>query len=125
MNIKWSMSLALGSLFCVCLFLGRELSAAKPLWNDELYTQKYTIESSSWLCILEGKTVEGSNAPLYYLLQKGIESAMQYHLPFSWHDFSDGRINHLPSQALLRASSDIFISISVVLIVWYFWVNVS
>ena len=112
-------------IFLGCLLLGSQLALRKTLWNDEIHTQLRTVEEKSWSQISKGQVLEGNNAPLYYLIQKSIESLAHFHLPFHWIGKQDGRIYHPYSQVLLRASANLCMSLSISFIVWYFWTYFS
>jgi hypothetical protein len=112
-------------LFVVFMAFGYELSMRKILWADELNTQVLSVENKTWTQLLQGQAREGSNAPLYYLIQKAIISVAGYRLPFSWQTQNDGNIYDRYSQGLVRLSANICMSLSLVLIVRYFLLHVS
>ncbi len=107
-------------VFILCAFLGSWLSSKKALWNDELYTQVYSIQKSSYGAIISGDLIEGNNTPLYYLIQKAFLSMFNYHLPYDWKDQKDGRIFHPYSQFVLRLLSVVLFSCAIALIFRYF-----
>jgi hypothetical protein len=70
-------------LFILC-YVGLILAAHKPLWNDEIYSQVFSVENPSYSKILLGKIEEGNNCPLFYFLQKGLISLGGYQSPNQW-----------------------------------------
>ncbi len=106
-------------LFFICLNIGSWLSQKKPVWNDEIYTQVFTIDRLDVLGILQMDFVEGNNNPLYYLIQEGISNLLDYRFPFSWNggawEIADPR-----SQFVMRISANVFMSLSLVFIFGYF-----
>src|SRR5947209_7897863 len=106
-------------LLIICLCFGFLLSLRKTLWNDELYTQVYTIQKCSYAQILKGEFKEGINSPLYYFIQKIVLDLTHYRLPYEWRSIDDGRIYEPRSQWLLRLTNNIFISLAIVWIVRY------
>ncbi|MBF0571608.1 MAG: hypothetical protein HQL12_07010 [Candidatus Omnitrophica bacterium] len=117
----------------VVLFaVGIWLSMRKPLWCDELYGQKITIEGSSWGKVLTGRiNDEGNNFPLYYVLQKAMMSVIRLPLPDDLgKDFQlpviHRKYNHLiypRGQILLRLLPDILMTSAIVLLVRFWWVR--
>ena len=110
-------------IFCIILFLllfslGILLAQHKPLWNDELFTQVQGVEKLSYGEIIAGKIPEANNAPLFYLLQKTTCQAAQFKFPIVWHE--EWNVSDPQSQIILRISSNIFVSLALVLIVYFF-----
>lgn len=116
-KFSWSIIVAV-VLWVTCLSVGTWLSERKPLWNDEIYTQIYSIEQLSYRDILSGRIKEGNNSPLFYLLQKGICDLTQYRFPQKWD--GEWSIGDQRSQIILRLSSNVFMSLSIVLIFYFF-----
>ncbi len=105
-------------LLCLCLAIGTELSLRKPLWNDEIFTQKASIDRNSYLEILtiNEKFNEGNSCPLYYILQKATCDLMRFKLKEEWHW---GEIEHPLSQVIMRINSNIFTSLTVAVIFYF------
>lgn len=62
------------------LFIGFSLARQKPLWVDEVYSQK-SLQELSYVEILAGQMPEGNNSPLFYSIQKIISDLVGYRLP--------------------------------------------
>src|SRR6185295_844334 len=104
----------------LCLGLGHELSLRRPLWNDEIYTQTTVIDPRLYSDIIffRIKKLEGNSCPLFYVIQKGISDLFQYHFPLSWeHEWS---VAEEGSQVIMRLSSNLFMSLSIALLVYFF-----
>ena len=112
----WSWVLT-GLLLIMCLGIGSELSQRKPLWNDEIYTQ-VNIDKLSYEEIFLNLTSEGNNCPLFYILQKIICGIFQFKFPYTWN--GDWAISDMRSQVIMRISSNVFISFSLVAIFYFF-----
>lgn len=123
-NRKFIISLISILLLIMLLNVGSWLSKKRPLWNDEIYTQVYVIDSSSYLDILRMNFTEGNNCPLFYLVQKSIADIFNFKFPIKWAGdiwyFSD-----IKSQYLMRISSNVFMSLAIFLIFYYFSLNYS
>lgn len=65
-----------------------------------------------------GKIPEKGNAPLFYLIQKGVCQLSGYKFPFTMD--GEWEVADPRSQIILRFSSNIFMSLAVVLIFYYF-----
>lgn len=107
-------------LFILCLNIGSWLSQKKPVWNDEIYTQVFTIDRLDSWGILQMDFVEGNNNPLYYLIQEGISNALNYKFPFQWSEGDSWEVADPRSQFVMRISTNVFMSLSIVLIFGYF-----
>lgn len=108
-----------GLVFIVCLMIGFHLSLRKTLWNDELFTQFYNIESRSYADILLGSISESNNCPLYYLLQKGLSDAFHFRLPQKkWSDII--RMRDTRSQIFLRIIPNGAMSLSLASLFYFF-----
>ena len=107
-------------LFVALLATGFHIAKHKPLWNDEVYSQIASIEQMSVLGIISAKIprTEGNNFPLFYLLQKGICRIGQYQLPDAWK--GEGSLRDPYAQVFLRIMPVVCISLSIVLIFFYF-----
>jgi len=119
-------------LWCVIFAVGMWLAMHKPLWCDELYGQKVTIEGSSWGKILTGRiNNEGNNFPLYYAIQKAVTSTAHFNLPDELiKDFelpTEKRKYNLfvypKGQILLRLLPDALTSSAIVFLVRFFWIR--
>lgn len=118
-------------LWIVLFTVGMGLAMHKPLWNDELCSQRISIEGASWKEILTGRIRELNNPPLYYALQKAVTSVINLHFP-------DDLNQDLPlpveqkkyflcvfpkGQIILRLMPDIFMVTAMVFLVRFFWVR--
>ena len=112
-----SFGLAIG-LLAICLAIGYGLSQQKPLWNDEIYTQVYTLEGNSYKNVLLGRLPEGNNCPLFYLIQKGIGDLFQYRFPQKWQ--GEWNVVDARGQAILRLGPNVFMSLAIVSIFYFF-----
>ncbi len=117
------LSVAAGVLFFLCVGFGYRLSSAKPLWNDEIYTQINSIDQASYKDIALGRIREGNNCPLFYLIQKGICDLTQYQFPLRWD--KEWNLSDHKSQIIMRINSNIFMSASIALIFYFFSRNYS
>jgi len=124
-NINTSTSIRIFTLgvFIICLAIGFWLAARKPLWNDEIYTQTNSIEKFSYKGIILMKFEEGNISPLFYLTQKFICDLFQYRFPIIWK--GEWYIADLKSQIIMRVGPNIFMSLAITLIFYYFFKNGS
>ncbi len=103
----------------------------RPLWSDELCSQKMAIEQSSWSQILIGQIHELNNPPLYYVLQKAITSMVSLTFPDDFIKDSQLSVEkrkyflyvYPKGQILLRLLPDIFMTTAIVLLVRFFWIR--
>lgn len=103
----------------------------RPLWSDELCSQKMAIETSSWSGILAGQIHELNNPPLYFLLQKTVTSIIPLSFPDDFIKDSELSVEkrkyflyvYPKGQIILRLLSDIFMSLAMVLLVRFFWIR--
>ena len=100
------------------LSLGTHLSQYRKLWNDEIYSQTYSIEPLSYKKILLGHVPEGNNCPMFYVLQKALCDITQYRFPGPWS--GQWYVYEPESQIVLRIVSNIFMSTSIALIFYFF-----
>ena len=115
---KWFKFVAC-ALFFLCLGIGFYLSKGKPLWTDEIYTQTSIIDQVSYKDILLGRFAEGNKCPLFYLIQKGVCDAFDYHFPVEgW----DGRWTFVDqtTQIILRIPANVFMSLALVTVFLFF-----
>ena len=106
------------SFFLLFLFCGYKLAVQKNLWNDEIYTQYYSIDRSSYGQIWSGKLVEGNNAPLFYVLQKLTVSCFHFKASDTWE--GKPKISDLRAKIILRVNSVIMMSFVLSFIFYYF-----
>ena len=108
-----------GGIFLILLAGGFSLSLHKVLWLDELFTQQTAIDASSYADILLMKFPDGNKDPLFYIIQKAVCNVFSYHLPVYFPgDFY--RTRDIPSQVILRIPSNIFMSLALALIFYFF-----
>jgi hypothetical protein len=100
------------------LYAGRWLSLQKPLWNDEIYTQERAIDALSYQDILAVKFVEGNNSPLFYIIQKAVCDLWGFQLPMEWK--GEWYLSHPRAQFVMRLAPNLFMSLSIALIFYYF-----
>lgn len=98
--------------------MGFFLSKRKPLWNDELFTQTYSIERKSYTEILGGKVPEANNAPLFYIVQKTTLALAQFKLPFTWQ--GEWNVSDRHSQIIMRIIPNLFMSLSILSLFYFF-----
>ena len=108
-------------LFLLVVVAGIALAVHKPLWNDENYSQLANVEQRSYGEILRGRVFEGNNCPLFYLIQKSICNAFNYHFTYVWHGED---IYDVKAQILLRMSSIMFMALTVATM-FYFIVHIG
>ncbi len=105
-------------LFIFLFIIGLWISFNKPLWNDEIYTQIFSIDSKSYADILFMRLFEGNSNPLFYLSQKGICDFFHYKFPFP--QGKKPYIYDRRSQIVLRLGSNILMSLSLSIIFYFF-----
>ena len=106
------------AVFVVALSIGYFLSIQKPLENDELFTHVSSVENLTYAQILTVKISEGNVSPLFYLTQKAFLDLIQFRLPFVWN--GDWFVKDIPSQVALRCLANLFISLSITLVFYFF-----
>lgn len=106
-----------------CFYTGQQLSARRPLWNDELYTYKQSIVPVSYQEILQGKIVEGNNAPLFYWCEKFFANATRVKLQSEWK--GEWFFHDRPAQVKLRFFSNICLSLAVAMMFYFLGVQFS
>jgi len=106
-------------LLVTLLWVGFHLSERKVLWIDEAYTQKYTIDSRSYLDILTLKLPEGNRSPLFYIFQKITADLNSFKIGLTTTKglsfFHDQR-----TQIIMRIPSNIYMSLGLVIIFYFF-----
>jgi len=105
-------------LLIFLLYLGYSLSIRKPLWNDEMYSQVTVIDQVSYKDIMLIRFGESVNSPTFYFIQKFICDLTGYKFTKKW--YKEWEISDLRSQIILRIASNIFMSLSIVFIFYYF-----
>lgn len=100
------------------LTIGYFLSTHKPLENDELFSHVSSVEGMSYKDILTLKIQEGNISPLFYLTQKGFLDFIGFRLPFTWN--GDWFVTDLHSQAAMRHLSNLFMSLSIAMVFYFF-----
>lgn len=104
-------------LFWALLRLGSVWSEFKPLWNDELYTQIYSVENISYQQIWRGQVAEGNNYPLFYSTQKMICDLAGFQLPFAWR--GEWNVSDPAAQAVMRTGPNVCMALALTLI--FYW----
>jgi hypothetical protein len=110
-------------LFIIFLSVGCWLALQKSLWNDEIYTQIQLRGDSVYSTAIQGKIGEGSNAPLFYVIQKFICDVTRYSFPIA--DTSLWYVAEPKSQIILRLQPILFMSLLLALLYYHFSVNYS
>jgi hypothetical protein len=110
------LSMGIGGMLLAAGFL---LSEHKLLWNDELYSQQTAVDADSYASILRLKFPDGNKNPLFYIIQKSACDIFSYRLPAH---FSDKlyRARDIPSQIILRIPSNIYMSLALAMIFYFF-----
>lgn len=107
-------------LLVALLAIGFTLAKHKPLWNDEIFTQISTVGHLSYARILKARLPhEGNSCPLFYLLQKAFCDITHYSVPKQWYEGQWGHVDPL-AEILLRVNPVFFMSLSIVLIFYFF-----
>lgn len=106
-------------VFFISLAIGFGLAVRKPVWNDEIFTQVSTVEKPSYLGIFLIQFEEGNGCPLFYLLQKAVCDLTGYRFPKGWSG-DDWTVQDLRSQIILRINPNIFTSLTIALIFYFF-----
>ncbi len=106
-------------VFILLMTCGFSLSQHKVLWLDELYTQHTAIDADSYAGILSLKFPDGNKNPLFYIIQKTACDAFSYHMPAVYAD-SLNRTRDIPSQVILRIPSNIYMSLALTVIFYFF-----
>ena len=82
---RWKLLWASGLVGLVLFFCGLKLASFCRLINDEVYSQVNSVTTVGYGTILLGRvTGEGNNAPLFYLLQKGLCGLGRFQTPEAW-----------------------------------------
>jgi len=122
MKLSFKIGIILSIILLLLLLIpGFWLAYNKPLWNDEIYSIQSTILGHSYMDIFLGRIgqIEGNQAPFFYLIQKVICDLTDFSFPETMGSaaagFADSR-----TQILMRINPVIFISLSIVLIFYYF-----
>ncbi len=106
-------------LLLVFLGIGFALSERKFLWNDEIFTQQTGIDAQSLGGLLKAQFPDGNKNPLFYVVQKAVCKAFGYHLPFYYpHELYSTR--DLTAQIILRIPSNVYMSLALAMIVYFF-----
>jgi hypothetical protein len=105
-------------LLIIFVWTGYHTAYLRPLWNDEIYTQFYSIHSRSFASLIIGQTSEGNNAPLFYMIQKAIVNVFHFQTPAGWE--GQALVIDPQAQIILRIQSIIFISLAMCLSFYYF-----
>lgn len=106
------------AIFFLCLAVGFWMAGHKPVWNDEIYSQINSVERLSYRDIVLRKVGEGNGNPLFYLIQKGISDLFRYRFPGEWK--GEWHIQDLRSQMVMRVQPNLFMSLSIALLFWFF-----
>lgn len=116
MNLK--VILASSLVFIACLSIGFWIAQQKYLWNDECYTAVSSVDGQSYISQLSGHIPEGSNAPLFYLLQKSFCQVIGYQIPVAWKEghWDD----NAQARIMLRVIPVVCMSLSIALVFLYF-----
>jgi hypothetical protein len=105
-------------LLITLLWGGFLLSQRKVLWTDEIYTQKKTIDAHSYSDILTLNILEGNKSPLFYIIQKATCAIGAFKLPGYTPAIS--MIHDDRSQIIMRIPSNIYMSLGLTIIFYFF-----
>ncbi len=105
-------------VFLACTGIGFCLAQKNPLENDEIYSQKSSLQNLGFVDILKGKIDEGNNSPLFYLLQKSFFKFKGFWLEESFQVEQD--ICNPDAQTIMRTLPVLFMSAAVALIFYFF-----
>jgi hypothetical protein len=108
-----------GGVLILLLVAGFLLSRQKLLWNDELFTQHTAIDADSYEGLLFLKFPDGNKNPLFYIIQKTVCNIFSYRMPAAYAN-GLSRTRDVPSQIILRISSNIYMSLALALIFYFF-----
>jgi hypothetical protein len=108
-----------GVLFILLMGLGLWMASQRPLWNDEYYSLIRSTLGTSYKSIVIGCVSEGSNSPLFYILQKAQCDLFSYHPPQEWVEGHWAGV-HVFDQFFLRIQSVIFMSAALSALFYYF-----
>ena len=106
-------------VFFILLAGGFLLSQHKLLWRDEIFTQQSAIDTHSYLDLLTSKIPDGNKNPLFYIIQKAVCDISSFHLPVTYSK-EQNFIRDIPSQIILRIPSNIYMSLALALIFYFF-----
>ena len=106
-------------LFLACMTLGFWRAANKPLWIDENYSTKAVVMGASYVQMIFGDIFEGNKNPLFYFIQKVVTDLTAYTMPIEMGQV-ETLVWDLRSQIILRAAPVFFMSLSIVLIFYFF-----
>jgi len=109
-----------GIVFVICLAGGLLLSRQKLLWGDELFTQEAVIDTNSYANILSSRFPEGNKNPLFYIIQKSVCDIFFFHLPPVFYLQERNRTRDITSQVIMRVPSNIYMSLALALIFYFF-----
>lgn len=116
---QYILPIASAFVFLLLLAVGFNLAQRKPIWNDEILTQTQAVDQLSYgqlmLGIIKG---EGNNHPLFYVLQKALCDSLGYQFPKPWE--GEYLWAHPPSQFVMRILPNIFMSLSLTILFYYF-----
>lgn len=95
------------------------VAAHKPLWNDEQYSQISSVRGMSYEDMFWGNINEGSNPPLFYMVQKVFQTISGYVTPKEWLN-GDWKYNDPYSNVLLRFWPAFCVAGGIAMIFYYF-----
>lgn len=104
------------AIFMGLLFIGFSLARQKPLWVDEVYSQK-SLQELSYVQIFSGQMPEGNNSPLFYSIQKVISDLAGYRLPSADYEI---QIWDERTMLLLRLSPIAALALAMTFIFYFF-----
>lgn len=111
-------------IFLLAVSTGFWIAGHKHLWNDEIYTTVSSVHHQSYAAMLQGKVPEGSNAPLFYLMQKALIGITHYQIPPAWIAGDWGQ-RDVDGQWLLRIIPIVSMSLSIALLFHFFALHYS
>ncbi len=107
-----------GILFVLLVAFGWGVASHRCLWNDEYYSLLFITLGKSYKAIVMGLP-EGSNSPLFFILQKAQCDLFSYHPPQEWVKGHWEGV-HVFDQFFLRIQSVVFMSAALSAVFFYF-----
>jgi hypothetical protein len=107
------------AVFVALFFVGFSLSQHKLLWIDECFSQHVSVDNPSYADILTLHFPDGNKCPLYYVLQKINSNVFSFRYPIGRAQNSFD-VTDVRSQIIVRIPSNIYMSLALACIFYYF-----
>ncbi len=105
-------------VFLALFYAGLKIAQTRGLWNDEIFTQLQSIQTKSYLTILNGQIPEGNNFPLFYLTQKLITERSHFQLSNAWQGQGFGY--DAQGQKIMRFQGNAWMSLALAIVFGFF-----